>query len=304
MNALPPSVRDRARVSVTRPAVPGRQATVVVSLRHRLGPPSRTVSGSTSPGRRRCWSSDEGEGVGHGAHVRRDRPSRLSRSWVGVVGTGVVGEGAGGGRGRCCSAGRGGRHLSGHRSGFHPLPRQIASPGRTVRAGLMSLPLDRFDLRHADRHRPHLGSRECCRSLATFRFRVLLAPSSTPQNGGEDDSRVAFRHAGTSTGSHRRGNRIGWRRRLPRPPRARRRGPGILFLHWFDPEAPDGNRTQFLEEAADLAISLGAVSVLPQGKFPWDIDPAGAEGDARSDRGGSGPAPPGRGLPGQTSRCR
>jgi hypothetical protein len=39
MNALPPSVRDRARVSVTRPAVPGRPATVVVSLRHRLGPP-------------------------------------------------------------------------------------------------------------------------------------------------------------------------------------------------------------------------------------------------------------------------
>jgi Flp pilus assembly protein TadG len=39
MNALPPAVRERARVSVTRPAVPGRQATVVVSLRHRLGSP-------------------------------------------------------------------------------------------------------------------------------------------------------------------------------------------------------------------------------------------------------------------------
>jgi hypothetical protein len=37
--ALPGSVRDRARVSVTRPSVVGRPAHVVVTLRHRLGPP-------------------------------------------------------------------------------------------------------------------------------------------------------------------------------------------------------------------------------------------------------------------------
>ena len=31
------------------------------------------------------------------------------------------------------------------------------------------------------------------------------------------------------------------------------RGGGVLFLHWFDTEAPDGNRTQFLDEATELA---------------------------------------------------
>src|SRR5688500_15112326 len=37
------------------------------------------------------------------------------------------------------------------------------------------------------------------------------------------------------------------------------RGPAILFLHWFDTEAPDGNRTQFLDEAVELARQHGAV---------------------------------------------
>lgn len=37
--ALPPEVRARARVSVTRPSVPGRPARVAISLRHQLGPP-------------------------------------------------------------------------------------------------------------------------------------------------------------------------------------------------------------------------------------------------------------------------
>ena len=57
------------------------------------------------------------------------------------------------------------------------------------------------------------------------------------------------------------------------------RGAGVLFLHWFDPEAPDGNRTQFLDEASELALSHGIVSVLPQGRFPWDSPPTGAEAD-------------------------
>jgi len=57
------------------------------------------------------------------------------------------------------------------------------------------------------------------------------------------------------------------------------RGPGILFLHWFDSEAPDGNRTQFLDEAAGLARDHGVVSVLPQGRFPWAGDPSDAEAD-------------------------
>lgn len=37
--AMPAEMRPRARVSVTRPSVPGRQARVVVTLRHHLGRP-------------------------------------------------------------------------------------------------------------------------------------------------------------------------------------------------------------------------------------------------------------------------
>lgn len=43
--ALPAEVRQRARVSVTRPTLPGQRARVVVTLRHRLGPPFPTGAG-------------------------------------------------------------------------------------------------------------------------------------------------------------------------------------------------------------------------------------------------------------------
>ena len=56
-------------------------------------------------------------------------------------------------------------------------------------------------------------------------------------------------------------------------------GPGILFWHWFDTEAPDGNRDEFLPEARELA-ARGVVSLLPQGRFPWSIDPSGSGADA------------------------
>ena len=49
------------------------------------------------------------------------------------------------------------------------------------------------------------------------------------------------------------------------------RGPAILFLHWFDTQAPDGNRTQFVEEAVGLAREHGvrlapAAGTLPLGR--------------------------------------
>jgi pimeloyl-ACP methyl ester carboxylesterase len=53
---------------------------------------------------------------------------------------------------------------------------------------------------------------------------------------------------------------------------------GVLWLHWFDPNAVDGNRTQFLTEAQDLAAQ-GVVSVLPQLLFPWSSDPSNSEAD-------------------------
>ena len=58
------------------------------------------------------------------------------------------------------------------------------------------------------------------------------------------------------------------------------RGSALLFLHWFDSEAPDGNRTQFLDEASELAREHGVVSILPQGRFPWASPPTDAEADA------------------------
>ena len=57
------------------------------------------------------------------------------------------------------------------------------------------------------------------------------------------------------------------------------RGAAFLFLHWLDTEAPDGNRTQFLDEAIGLARERGVVSLLPQGEFPWNVRPRDAEAD-------------------------
>lgn len=41
---------------------------------------------------------------------------------------------------------------------------------------------------------------------------------------------------------------------------------GVLFLHWFDPQADDGNKMQFASEAKELA-EHGVASVLPQLEF-------------------------------------
>lgn len=51
----------------------------------------------------------------------------------------------------------------------------------------------------------------------------------------------------------------------------------VLFLHWFD-EAPNANRTQFLDEARSLADE-GYASVLPQLVFPWKTPPTEATAD-------------------------
>ena len=53
--------------------------------------------------------------------------------------------------------------------------------------------------------------------------------------------------------------------------------PAVLFLHWFDPRAANGDRTEFVAEAVRLA-ARGVVALLPQQGFPWAGDPVG---DAR-----------------------
>ncbi|HEY5891024.1 MAG TPA: hypothetical protein VIW94_10025 [Acidimicrobiia bacterium] len=52
----------------------------------------------------------------------------------------------------------------------------------------------------------------------------------------------------------------------------------LLYLHWFD-EAPNANRTQFLDEATAMA-EIGFVSLLPQLEFPWKSPPTGLPADA------------------------
>jgi len=54
---------------------------------------------------------------------------------------------------------------------------------------------------------------------------------------------------------------------------------GILWWHWLDSEAPDGNRTEFLEEAVSWAARSRVVSLLPQGTYPWRVQPSGATAD-------------------------
>jgi dienelactone hydrolase len=60
-----------------------------------------------------------------------------------------------------------------------------------------------------------------------------------------------------------------------------RTGPGVLAWHWFDPKAPDGDRTQFVDEAIELA-GEAVVSLLPQGRFPWSGDPSGGSADVKA----------------------
>ena len=61
---------------------------------------------------------------------------------------------------------------------------------------------------------------------------------------------------------------------------ARTPRPGLLFAHWFDSEAPNGNRTEYLDEAADWARRHRAAAVLPQLTFPWGGDPTSSTADS------------------------
>ena len=60
---------------------------------------------------------------------------------------------------------------------------------------------------------------------------------------------------------------------------ARTASPGLVFAHWFDTHAPNGNRTEFLDEAVDWVRAHGGSAVLPQLTFPWAGDPSGSEAD-------------------------
>jgi pimeloyl-ACP methyl ester carboxylesterase len=60
---------------------------------------------------------------------------------------------------------------------------------------------------------------------------------------------------------------------------ARTASPGLVFAHWFDTHAPNGNRTEFLDEAVAWIGAHGGCAVLPQLTFPWAGDPTGSAPD-------------------------
>ena len=60
---------------------------------------------------------------------------------------------------------------------------------------------------------------------------------------------------------------------------ARSSSPGLVFAHWFDTHAPNGNRTEFVEEAVDWVRAHRGSAVLPQLTFPWAGDPTGSAAD-------------------------
>ena len=60
---------------------------------------------------------------------------------------------------------------------------------------------------------------------------------------------------------------------------ARTSSAGLVFAHWFDTHAPNGNRTEFLDEAVTWVGAHGGSAVLPQLTFPWAGDPTGSASD-------------------------
>jgi predicted esterase len=89
---------------------------------------------------------------------------------------------------------------------------------------------------------------------------------STESGGGVSVSDLSFGEGAGATDAY-----------LVRPDGAESAA-GILFFHWVEYGSPTSNRTEFLEEAKDLA-GRGVVSLLVDGRFPWKAQPSSLEHD-------------------------
>ena len=65
---------------------------------------------------------------------------------------------------------------------------------------------------------------------------------------------------------------------------ARTSAPGLVFAHWFDTNAPNGNRTQFVDEAVAWVDDHGGSAVLPQLDLPVGRRPDRFGGRPGADR--------------------
>lgn len=60
-------------------------------------------------------------------------------------------------------------------------------------------------------------------------------------------------------------------------------GPAVVFFHWLEGGSPSSNRTEFLDEARELA-ARGVTSFLVDGTFPWKERPSSLEHDVAAVR--------------------
>ena len=61
---------------------------------------------------------------------------------------------------------------------------------------------------------------------------------------------------------------------MVKPSRSRPATRAVLFLHGLSRRPPDGTPGQFLSEARSLARE-GTIVAIPQGQFPWSLQPSG-----------------------------
>lgn len=105
--------------------------------------------------------------------------------------------------------------------------------------------------------------------LATFvLFWILQAPSFAYDTARPLDVRPAGDGAGATVRELTYATLDGGRNAatLVTPASARAPHPAVLFVHWYEPPKPTSNRTEFIEEAIELASS-GVVSLLID--TPW-----------------------------------
>jgi dipeptidyl aminopeptidase/acylaminoacyl peptidase len=55
----------------------------------------------------------------------------------------------------------------------------------------------------------------------------------------------------------------------------------VLFLHWYEPASDTSNRTEFLDDAKELAPG-GVISLLLEQRFPWHEGPSDPEHDRQA----------------------
>jgi dienelactone hydrolase len=116
------------------------------------------------------------------------------------------------------------------------------------------------------------GSAAPAASAGTDPFPYRRGPVTITQHSVEDRAGVLVRDI---TYQGRSGEPV--RAYLVEPAR-KGHYPALLYLHWFEPPNPTSSRLEFLDEAVARARQ-GAVALLPDLTFPWQVDVVGDRRD-------------------------